>query len=167
MGILICAPILGNAATKEQAVKAGFVYNITKYVIWPNDAGSNEKFNLCVLGDAQLGGGLKSLSGKLVANKSLKLRRWVKDEHLNTCHMVFVSQGRIDSGVGSVLLKLSQLPILTVSDSPDFINHGGMVGLIRDGTRVSFEVNLQAVNAAGLNMSAQLLKLAKTVKGLK
>ncbi len=126
---------------------------------------NDEKFNLCVLGDAKLGGGLKSLQGKLVANKPLVLRRWVKSDSLETCHMVFISQDSTKE-VSSLLQRINGLPVLTISDSPHFIDNGGMVGLIRDGTRVGLEVNLKTVRASGLNMSAQLLKLAKTVKGL-
>jgi len=157
--------VLAQSATKEQAVKAGFVYNVTKYVIWPNRVGNDEQFNLCVYGDAKLGGGLKSLQGKLVANKPLVLRRWVKSESFESCHMVFISQGSTKE-MSTLMQQVNGLPVLTISDSPDFIDNGGMVGLIRDGTRVGLEVNLKTVRASGLNMSAQLLKLAKTVKGL-
>lgn len=158
-------PMLVHAATKEQAVKAGFVYNVTKYVIWPNHVSNDEQFNLCVFGDAKLGGSLKSLQGKLVANKPLVLRRWVKSDSLESCHMVFVSQDNTKE-MKTLLQRINTFPVLTISDSPHFIDNGGMVGLIRDGTRVGLEVDLKAVRASGLNMSAQLLKLAKTVRGL-
>ena len=158
-------PVLTYAATKEQAVKAGFVYNVTKYVIWPTRVSNDKQFNLCVFGDANLGGSLKSLQGKLVGNKTLILRRWVKSESFESCHMVFISKDSTDD-MSALLQQISALPVLTISDSPDFIDNGGMVGLIRDGTRVGLEVDLKTVRASGLNMSAQLLKLAKTVKGL-
>ena len=163
--MLMGIPSFVHAATKEQAVKAGFVYNVTKYVIWPSRVSSDDHFNLCVLGDANLGGSLKSLQDKLVANKPLVLRRWVKSNSLQTCHMVFVAEDSTKD-MSDLLQQMNHLPVLTISDSAGFIDKGGMVGLIRNGRRVGFEVNLTAVRAAGLNMSAQLLKLAKTVKGL-
>lgn len=163
---LMSTSLFASAATKEQAVKAGVVYNITKYVVWPSDVSDDERFNLCVLGDAKFGGALKALQGKKVGGKSLVLRRWVKRKNLATCHMVFIAP---DDSTDShaAMLEISQLPVLTVSDSAEFINHGGMVGLIRNGTKVGFEVDIKTVKSAGLSMSAQLLKLAKTVKGLK
>lgn len=157
--------LLAGAATKEQAVKAGFVYNITKYVVWPSYVSDAEQFNLCVFGDAKLGGALKVLQGKLVGGKSVVVRRWVKSEKLETCHMVFIAQDETGDGYAA-MQAVSALPVLTISDETAFIDHGGMVGLIRNGTKVGFEVNLKAVKAAGLRMSAQLLKLAITVKGL-
>jgi hypothetical protein len=158
-------PIFAHAATKEQAVKAGFVYNVTKYVVWPSRVSNEEHFNLCVYGDADLGGSLKSLQNKLVLNKPIVLRRWVKSNNLEACHMVFIATNSTDD-VSDLLQKISHLPVLTISDSPNFIDNGGMVGLVRNGTRVGFEVNLKAVRAAKLNMSAQLLKLAKSVRGV-
>lgn len=158
-------PVGVYAATKEQAVKAGFVYNVTKYVVWPNRANDDEEFNLCVFGDADLGGSLKSLQGKLVGNKPLVLRRWVKSNSLGTCHMVFIAKDSTKN-INTLLQQINHLPVLTISDSVGFIDNGGMIGLVKNGTKVGFEVNLKVVRAAGLSMSAQLLKLAKNVRGL-
>ena len=80
--------------------------------------------------------------------------------------MVFVADDS-DQGIQTLLQELGTLPVVTVSDSPDFISKGGMIGLIRDGNSLGFEVNLAPVSATGVRMSAQLLKLAKSVKGLK
>ncbi len=165
--ILFCAvisiPIQVQAATKEQAVKAGFIYNLTKFTVWPSSVKAVKKFNLCVFGSDALGGSLEALRGKLVDNKPLVLRRAVKDANLHRCHIAFIAK---DSPTNT-LQKLQGLPILTVSDMPNFTNHGGMVGLIRNGNYVGLEVDLAAIRAVKLNISAQLLKLAKKVKGLK
>ncbi len=163
---LIFASTLANAVTKEQAVKAGFVYNITKFVVWPSHVIRNDKFNLCIFGDDKLGGGLEALYGKRVMNKPLVLRHEVNDQSLASCHVAFVVADS-EQKLHKILKKLNKLPVLTISDHPNFIDHGGMIGLVRDGRRVGFEVDLTAVRAAGLHVSAQLLKLAKKVKGLK
>ena len=148
------ASLLASAATKEQAVKAGVVYNITKYVVWPS-----------YVSDAKLGGALKALQGKLVGGKSVVVRRWVKSEKLATCHMAFSAQDETGDSYAA-MQEVNALPVLTISDDAAFVDHGGMVGLVRNGTKVGFDVDLKAVKAAGLRMSAQLLKLAITVKGL-
>lgn len=165
-GALLFTSVLVNAATKEHAVKAGLIYNITKFVVWPSDSRNNEKFNLCIMNSNELGGSLNALRGKLVSNKPLVLRRELKDQVLNVCHIAFIS-GDDAQNVQEILQKLSHFPVLTISDHPDFINQGGMVGLVRDGSRLGFEINLKMVGASKLHMGAQLLKLAKRVKGLK
>lgn len=162
-GMFISVSAQEPTATKEQAVKAGFIYNFTKFTVWPSNADVNDKFNLCVIGDDKLGRSLKALRGKLANNRPLVIRRNLKEVDLHICHVAFVAGGQPEK----ILQKLHSLPVLTVSDSPDFIEHGGMIGLVRNGSYVGFEVNLIAVKAAKLNISAQLLKLAKKVKGLK
>lgn len=164
MGILLSTSVFSHAATKESAVKAGFIYNFTKYTVWPNEVSARDFFNLCVIGEDTLGGGLDALKGKLVATKKLVVHRQVAGANLNRCHIVFIAQDQ-QLNLKKTLNKLAGLPILTVSDRPDFINNGGMVGLVKDGTHVAFEVDIVAVNAAGIHISAQLLKLAKVVKG--
>ncbi len=157
---------MAAAVTKEHAVKAGLIYNITKFVIWPSNAYHNEKFNLCIIGDDNFNGALEALYGKLVDGKPIVLRRALSKKNFNECQIAFIASDT-ERNTKRILKVLKKMPILTVSDGQDFIKHGGMVGLIRDGSRVSFEVDFAAVKASGLHMSAQLLKLAKYVKGLK
>lgn len=156
-------PIEAQAATKEQAVKAGFIYNLTKFTVWPSEADSSNAFNLCIIGNDELGDSLKALRGKKVNNKPLVLRRDLDSSEWYSCHIAFITKNPPEN----ILKRLHRLPVLTVSDAPNFIEHGGMIGLVRNGRYVGLEVNLTAVKDAKLNISAQLLKLAKKVKGLK
>jgi len=45
-----------------------------------------------------------------------------------------------------------------------FTSAGGMINLIMQGNKVSFDINLKSGRLAGLKISSQLLKLANTVK---
>jgi len=164
--ILVLCPLVTQAATTESAVKAGFIYNFTKFIEWPASTSVYATFNLCVVGDNRLDESLQALEGKNVGGKLLSLRLNVPRDSLSGCQMVFVAEDN-DQTVGVLLKELSALPVVTVSDSAEFIQKGGTIGLIRDGSRVGFEVNLASANAAGVHISAQLLKLAKSLKGLK
>jgi hypothetical protein len=164
-GALICMSQTLQAATKEEAVKAGSIYNFTKYIVWPNDVSTINNFNLCVYSKHKPNDGLLALSGKLVVDKPLVIRHMNKASNINTCQMVFIANDS-ENYVQETLNKITKLPILTVSDSPDFINKGGMIGLIKDGQRVGFEINIAKTNAVGIHVGAQMLKLAKRVKGL-
>ncbi len=54
-------------------------------------------------------------------------------------------------------------PILTVADTEGFAQAGVMVGLVRSGTRIGFEVNLAPTRASGLRMAPGFLQLATLV----
>lgn len=78
---------------------------------------------------------------------------------LEGCHVAFISsteQGRIRG----LLVTLGRLPILTVGDSADFAQAGGIIGLTEADQRIAFTINLAASRQAGLKLSSQLLKLA-------
>ena len=74
--------------------------------------------------------------------------------------MVFV---REDSGVRCATVRrlLDGAPVLTVGDSTGFATAGGMLGLVRVDRHLAFEANPQEIRAAGLVVSAKVLKLAR------
>ncbi|MEM6641185.1 MAG: YfiR family protein, partial [Pseudomonadota bacterium] len=54
-------------------------------------------------------------------------------------------------------------PVLTVSDAPDFALDGGVIELSTRDNRVQISINVSASKRAGLEISSQLLELAKIV----
>jgi hypothetical protein len=54
---------------------------------------------------------------------------------------------------------------LTVGDSDQFLNAGGIIVLRMVNRRVRFEVDVSAARDAGLRISPQLLDLALAVRG--
>ena len=57
----------------------------------------------------------------------------------------------------------SGTPVLTVSDAPEFVNSGGMIGLSKRGNKISMQINVAAYESSGLVISSQLLELAVLV----
>jgi hypothetical protein len=62
-----------------------------------------------------------------------------------------------------ILKDLESLPILTVSDIPDFCQRGGMITLDVINQRVRFSINPQTAAQAQLKLSSKLLELAQIV----
>jgi len=54
--------------------------------------------------------------------------------------------------------------VLTVSDGERLAEQGAMINLRLRGQKVGFDINLAAVDGAGLKLSSQLLKLARIVR---
>jgi hypothetical protein len=77
------------------------------------------------------------------------------------CQVLFVS---IDqrSRVPPYLAKLKETPVLTVGDTEEFVEQGGTIAFCLEGTNLRFAVNLDALQRSGLNISSNLLVLAKT-----
>jgi len=88
------------------------------------------------------------------------------DHHqpLKQCHMLFI--GNVTAKERKTLLAEARgISIFTVADEKDFIDNGGMLGLVNADNRISFEINQQVAEDAGLKISSRLLSLAKVVRG--
>jgi hypothetical protein len=148
----------------EAAVKTAFLYNFFKFIEWPAGKVSQTDYQLCTSENDQLGDSLLVLKSKTVGNKTLTIRRGLSVGDLKSCHLVFIGDSQ---STAAILRSLKALPIVTVSDQPNFIEQGGIIGLVQVDNRLGFEINLLGVNEAGLHIDAQLLKLAKSVKTTK
>lgn len=149
----------------EYQVKAAFVYNFAKFVIWPDEetGGQGKEFVLGILGDDPFGEFIDQVvSGKLLRGRRIEVRRMRKLAGPPGCHIVFVSRSEREK-LKSILLDLEHSPVLTVSDLEDFSKNGGMITLLLKHGRVRFAINASAVERAGLRMSSRLLALARIV----
>jgi hypothetical protein len=57
------------------------------------------------------------------------------------------------------------LPILTVGETPRFLENGGIISLHVVDRKVRFEIDARAAARAGLTLSSQLMRLASNVRG--
>jgi hypothetical protein len=148
----------------EYAVKSAFLYNFFKFIEWPADVSGSANYNLCFVGDDLFGDNLATINGRQISGKTLIVHRHLDDKSLKSCHMVFLSADNAPT-YRSTIEAIRGLPIVLVGDGPDFIAHGGVIRLYNDSGRITFEINLDAARNVNLRMSAQLLKLAKEVRG--
>jgi hypothetical protein len=163
LALLLAGVFTGQAhaeAGGEAAVKTAFLYNFFKFIDWPKAAGNQSAYSLCTTDNDNLGDSLLVLENKTINNKPLVIRRGVNGQDLKDCYMVFISSSE---NAAAIARELKGLQTVTISDKPNFIDQGGMIGLIPGDNRLSFEVNLAAANAGGVHISAQMLKLAKRV----
>jgi hypothetical protein len=150
-----------DSGADENRVKAGFVLNFAKYATWPQTPLPAE-IKLCSLSNAPLDGGLNALQGRPIQGSVLQVRSSIRPSDLRDCQIVFISAqeaGRIDF----ILAQIANLPILTVSDVPGFVQIGGMIGLKLANDRIRFDVNLGAARRANIALSGNMIKLADAV----
>lgn len=151
-GPLACAET-GN----EAALKTAFLFNFFKFIHWPV---STDAFSLCTTDNDGLGDSLDVLESKTIDDKPIIIQRGVAGKALKDCQMVYISH---TDNTAKILRDLKGLAIVTVSDKPNFVDQGGVIGLAQKDNRLGFEVNLDTANANGIHVMAQMLKLAKRV----
>jgi hypothetical protein len=144
-------------ASLEYRVKAAYLFNFTKFVEWPAGAVPDGKpFTICVAGTNPFADALEeTIRGETVAGRSLQSRRAQGDE---PCQVLFVPH---DVDPVPILKRTRMQPVLTVGESPDFLQHGGIINFVRDGGKVRFEISQDAAMLAQLRISSRLLRLAR------
>ncbi len=153
--------------TGEYLIKAAFLYNFAKFVEWPetqdveNDLRSS--VILGILGNDPFGKAIETIQGKTVKGKKLRVKHFSRVEDLESCHMLFICSSE-RQGLIHVLNRVNGSNVLTVGDMHRFAQLGGMVNLVKEGNKIKFEINVNAVRKAGLKISSKLLKLARIVE---
>lgn len=80
-----------------------------------------------------------------------------------SCHLLYLPAD-LPGSLDPYLRAAEHSAMPTVSDHPDFIERGGIIGLALSSGRYRFDINLQSAKRAHLRLDVQLLKLARSVK---
>ncbi len=154
-----------DAAANEIVWKANFLAQSAAFIEWPVDSPLHNAnaFRWCVYGTFSFGTKLAELTRDLTFDGKRSEVKWIrKDTELSSCQIIFVSRSEAKN-YAKVLDAARAGRALTVGETADFLDAGGMVALFTDGKPPAFEVNLDAVDAAELKLSSRMLALARRV----
>ena len=117
---------------------------------------------VCLLGQSSSTEGLDTIAGKNVHSRQIAISALGRIDELGACHVVYISKTEA-ANLPAILDRLSQRPVLTVSDIDGFAAAGGMITLKTVDNRMRFTVNLYAMRSGALTLSPQVLRLADIV----
>ncbi len=147
--------------SKEDAVKAAFIFHFTQFIEWPADR--PEVITIGVLGEDPLNGALEIIHGKTVNGQSIRIKQLLSTDRAIDDVQVLVVGWFDDDALASILTGAANQPILTVADLDVFKVEGAIISLYRKGTRQKFGVDRKAARQAGLTLGSQLLQIATVV----
>lgn len=164
---LFCATAFQSAApqagslTADQ-VKAGFIYNFTRYIEWPKHEDVDpEHFHLCIAGyDAVVDELVSTVHGKATGGR-LILVRFIKDDNdVKGCEILYVGDlGR--TSAKRLAEAVNDRPILTVGSVPRFLRDQGIITFVIDEGRVRFDINHQLAERLKIRFESRILALAR------
>lgn len=159
------SPSVSDGAELEYRIKAAYLYNFARFVQWPaSGAGRRGPVVIGVLGKDPFGPLLDStIRGKTVSGRPIDIRRLDGLNQARNCHLLFVSAAE-RRNLDSIFAELEGAGVLTVSEIDSFVDKGGMINFVIEDERVVIDINLDAARRSGLDISSQLLKVARTVK---
>lgn len=159
--------LIGQTTSVEGQVKAAFLFKFAQFIQWPNQAFADRDtpFTMCVMGDPFEGALEKTVDHETLNARPIAVRRLGASDSLRGCHVVYV--GKLEArrsteiiGTANQVFATEGMPILTVGDSDDFINAGGIIRFTELGQRVRFEINPDAGERVALRISSRLLRVA-------
>lgn len=147
-------------ARPENEIKVVYLYNIIKFITWPPESNS-PNVNICLYGKNTFGEAIFKLDGLTARNRSIDIIFPSLDEDAD-CSVMFI--GPSDENISDKLLtNIGDKPVLTVSEIDSFIHNGGIIGFIKLGNVVKFDINLKEARSSNIQISSKLLELANRV----
>lgn len=155
-----------GAVRKEYQLKAAFIYNFTKFIEWPAECfpDANAPIVIAVADQspctAELGAVVK---GRKVNERDLAIKTVTTLETAKGFHILFIpatEDERLEKWMEAVRGK----GVLVVGESEAFLKRGGMINFLLEEEKIRFEINMDQTEAARLKISAQLQKLAKSIR---
>jgi YfiR/HmsC-like len=169
MVLLFSSCLSADDGNLEFKVKAGYLYNFTKFVTWPEI--KSPTFNLCLLGRDPFGDVIGPIEEKSAFARPIKLIRLGEMEIISNssplaeCHIVYASNaGNLKTVFANMKPSLNITGILVVGSGEDFTAVGGMIGFVNRDGRIKLQINMHAIKQTGLKLSAKLLEIAELVK---
>lgn len=165
----VVGPRVGHAqdAPSEYQIKAAYLFNFLKFVEYPPESFSDPlaPFVIGVVGDDPFGSALPQVVvGKTVQGRDLVIHLYHAGEDLRGAHILFISASE-RKRLPMILSGLHGSTVLTVADTPGFLEAGGMIQFLNENGRVRFAINVDAAGQSRLKLSSKLLSLAKVTGG--
>jgi hypothetical protein len=146
----------GSDHDAEYKLKAAFLYNFTQYMTW--EGGGNEII-IGVLGNSPVYDQLLEVAkAKSGGDKKITVKQFDNVAEATYCNIMFIPQNYSGS-LDDVLAKMPK-GTLTVTEKPGLGARGAAINFIIVNNKLKFESNIKALNASGIKVSSQLLKLA-------
>lgn len=172
---VVSALLLASAATlavadipdvpSESKVKAAFLFKFTSYVDWPTSAfeQTSAPLVISVVNDEDIAGQLTRLvSGRMVNNHSIVVRRLSSDDSSAGSHVLFIGSAA-SNRLGRILDGARSQPVLTVTELDDALSFASVINFVVIDDQVRFDVSLPAAERNNLKISSRLLTVARQV----
>jgi hypothetical protein len=146
----------------EYQIKAAFLFNFAKFVDWPAEAfaATNSPIVIGVFGKNVFGNDLaNTIRDKTVNNRRFQFITVASTAEATNCHILFISPSEKEN-LKKIVDGLHNASILTVSETGQFIEAGGMIDFVIQDNKIRFQISDEAAKKARLKISSKLLSLA-------
>jgi hypothetical protein len=146
----------------EHELKAAFIYNFIQFTQWPEGQLKGSTLNVCVSPGNILHLALQAIAGKTAHGRAIALQP-LPSAQVAGCH-VLVAEMSDRARLPQIRRAISAEAVLTITDDPELMREGFMIGMLVEGNRIAFIVDNSRAAEVKLVISSRLLRLAKSVR---
>ena len=157
------------AIDASNQVKSRYINTFIKFVDWSNipSVMQSHEVIVCMTGDRKLAEKFAAIPNNPNSQINIKLDDNPKENELNKCNVIFIGKGA-EEKIPSIISKINNLTILTISEARYFIDNGGILEMGRndnevglfDKNKLNLKVNINKVEEINLKIDARLLQIA-------
>jgi len=166
LSLLFLPPVQAQTSTTpEYHAKAHFLSKFPIFIEWPENTLpiAHAPFLICVFGDFSFGTLLaEKTRGTAIHERRVEIRWARKHQELKSCQILFVSRSE-QKRYTQVLGAVRGQGVLTVGETAEFLDAGGIVSFTMQQEMLLFDVNLDGASKAHLKISSHMLSLARRV----
>lgn len=150
-------------AVKEFEAKAVLVYHFAKFTSWPEGTFLNEQspIKVAVYGDKGFYEVLKKYHGRSINGRPLSIHH-IKEIVQDPQPQILYVTGKMDAAA-LYYINNNSAPTLTVGETKEFAEKGGILSIVREEDHLTLYANLQSAVKTKLYLNNNLVKLAKQV----
>ena len=148
------APATGD----EYDVKAAFLYNLAKFVEWPQEKlkADDSPFVIGVMGHEAVEHVRAVVREKAIDKHRIVVRLLNGTDGLKDCHVLFVARSD-KQRTAEVMAAAENASILTFGETEDFLDAGGMIRFYLENDNLRIEIASRSVRQASLVIKANAL----------
>lgn len=163
--LLLVASSLPADAIDPNEIRVAFLFNFSKFTEWPDDAfgDADAPFVIAVCGNTELAQLMRdAVRGRRVHDRRLEVRAVERPVDSPEYHLLYVAN--VSPSLLARMAESRSPAVLSVGEGSEFLDAGGVVGLVENDGRIQFVIDLDRARKARLSLSSKLLSLASQVR---
>lgn len=140
-GAGVFVPHTALAQDKADKVRAVFLFKFFDYVTWPSGKKPGKDGNgvLCTYGKNPFGNSLEYISARKGGKYTLQTKNITSPDDAKGCHVLYITRANYEE-----IQKITENKgILIVGDSKEFLDHGGIISLQENSSKVGLAIDLK------------------------
>ncbi len=140
-----------------------FVYQFSKYTVWPASMAATETFVIGVMGNTPIKEGLDQLAAaKKINNRQIVVKTISNTDEIAGCHLLFVPNSSMKQ-LPSILKATVRHSVLLITEANNGAAKGAVINFIEENGKLSFEISVTNATRHGLKLSSNLQQLGRMV----